>query len=105
MNNEDGTNAQIPTSGIVNLPPSLAVNHPYDAQTNKIMVPSDISGIAQFNTTSLPAFPPIVMIQEVQQPIRPRSTTTPHSKRKDKKFVCTVQGCNKEFDTQWSLTR
>ena len=105
VNAEDGSNAQIPSSGIVNLPTSLAVNHPYDAQTSKILVPPEISGIAQFNTTSLPAFPSIVMIQDVQQPIHPRPTTAPHSKRKDKKFACMVQGCNKEFDTQWSLTR
>ena len=88
----------------MNLSSTIHVNAPFDNQQGKIIVTSDISSMQTLPNASLASFPNLVMVQDIQSVGTSKVSSEP-KRTKAKNFQCTVPGCGKHFETQWSLTR
>ena len=104
VSTEESANVPIPVTGIVGIPPSLAVPGAYDNANGKIIVPADLPNLSQLPPTSIPPFTQQLLAQEESGNSQQKRDVDP-KRRKSKMFQCTFSGCGRLFESQWGLTR
>ncbi|KAK8817021.1 hypothetical protein WA556_002919 [Blastocystis sp. ATCC 50177/Nand II] len=104
VSTEESANVPIPVTGIVGIPPSLAVPGAYDNANGKIIVPTDLPNLSQLPPTSIPPFSQQLLAQEESGNSQQKRDVDP-KRRKSKMFQCTFSGCGRLFESQWGLTR